>query len=632
MNLSRRSIFHSTLISVAFATNLCCGTVGFSQKISPEKERELIAVLRSKDPDADKAIACKKLAIDGSRDAVPELAALLKDERLASWARIALEAIPDKSADEALIKATYTLQGKLLVGTINSIGVRRDPAAVDSLKVRLLDKDIDVARAAAVALGRIGNTNAAQFLGALLANAQPELRTAVAQGLVYCAEQSAEKGNVAEAIKIYDDIRNAKVSMQRIVEATRGAILLRKLDGIPLLVEQLRSPEKELFEIGLATARELEGKSVDQALAAELQRAAPDRAALLIYAMADRTDTVELPSILNAAKAGPSVVRVAAINALARVGNTSCVPTLLAIAGESDLPLAIAAKTALAEIPDEGVNKAIAELLPKAEGRMLASLIEVVGLRQIEATKELMKSLNNSDKSIRGAALVSLGNTIPPSQMSVLIQQVVAPKQAEDLDIAIQALKTAAIRMPDRDECSSKLATAAEGVPLATKTTLLEVLGAVGGTKALQVIQKSAKSEDPQLRDVSTKLLGEWMTVDAAPVLLDLAKTLPTDKFQGRAVSGYIRIARQFVKNESERVAMFKNAMEASRQTKEQKLVLDTLKVFPSLETLKLAAKAAEVNELKEAASQAALAIAEKVANKEQAGEILAKAGITKAN
>ena len=110
---------------------------------SPEKEQALIAVLRSEASPAEKAIACKKLAIDGSSEAVPELAKLLSDPQLSSWARIALEAMPGKDADKALRDAADSLDGKLLVGMINSIGVRRDAEAVDSLTTRLQDKNAE---------------------------------------------------------------------------------------------------------------------------------------------------------------------------------------------------------------------------------------------------------------------------------------------------------------------------------------------------------------------------------------------------------------------------------------------------------------------------------------------------------
>ena len=44
----------------------------------------------------------------------------------------------------------------------------------------------------------------------------------------------------------------------RILEATRGAILARKGEGIPLLIEQVRSADKALFQIGLARLASLQ--------------------------------------------------------------------------------------------------------------------------------------------------------------------------------------------------------------------------------------------------------------------------------------------------------------------------------------------------------------------------------------
>ncbi|HYG35983.1 MAG TPA: HEAT repeat domain-containing protein, partial [Clostridia bacterium] len=121
-----------------------------------EKQRQLIAVLQSDAAPGQKAITCKQLAIYGTDEAVPALAPLLADERLASWARIALEAIPGPAADEALRQAMDKVQGKLLVGVINSIGVRRDVKAVKGLISKLETADAEVASAAAVALGQIG--------------------------------------------------------------------------------------------------------------------------------------------------------------------------------------------------------------------------------------------------------------------------------------------------------------------------------------------------------------------------------------------------------------------------------------------------------------------------------------------
>jgi HEAT repeat protein len=615
-----------------FTMAVATGRIGKCQNPSSENEPELIAVLRSDAPAADKALACKHLAIYGSSEAVPDLARLLTDESLASWSRIALEVIPGPEADEAMRKAMDSVHGRLLVGVINSIGVRRDAGAVNSLIGRLQDPDAEIASAAAVALGRIGDSAAAQTLRQALVDSPAEVRSAVAEGCVLCAERCLSEGNAIKAAEIYDDVRKADVPRQRTLEAARGAILARKQDGIPLLLEQIESPDEGLFQAALSTAREFPGNKVDEALAAALVRTPPERAALLILAMADRTDTVDLSAILEAAGHGPKQVRIAAIGALGRVGDATCVSPLLEIALEPDAELVRTAKTALAELPDENVDKDIVARLAEARGKPFSLLIEIVGQRRIQATAVLEKALDHSDPTVRSAALTSLGNTVPAESLSVLISQVVDPNHPDDALVARQALKTASIRMPDREACAMELATAIERSSSSTQSALLEILGAMGGTRALDTIGTAAKSVDPQLQDVSSRLLGQWMTIDAAPVLLDLAKTAPDDKYQIRALRGYIRIARQFNMSEQQRVEMCRNAFEVARQPAEQKLVLEVLKRYPNPEMLKLAFQAVQIPELKDEATQATLAIAQRLGNTDEVRERLSKVDSGKVN
>lgn len=598
---------------------------------SPEKEKELLAVLRSDAPASEKAITCKRLAIHGSRSSVAVLEPLLHDAQLSSWARIALEAIPGKEADKALRNAVDSLQGRLLVGTINSIGVRRDADAVDLLTARLQDKDADVASAAAVALGHIGNAAAAKTLLQSLAVAPAKVRSAVAEGCVLCAERLVAEGKTGEAVEFYDAVRSADVPKQRVIEATRGAILARKQEGIPLLLEQFRSPDKRFFQLALITAREFPGAEIDQALAAELERAAPPRAALMIQAMADRGETVVVAAVLNAAGEGPKPVRLAALDALARVGDASCLSVLMQTALDADPDLAQSAKETLAGIQGEGVDAQIVTLLTNAKEKSYPLLIELVGRRRINAGPILLKALDHSDAAVRSAALTALGETITLKQLPVLVSQVVDPAHPEDAPVAQQALKAAAVRMPDREACASELALALNRAPAATKGTLLEILSDVGGTKALNTLGAAAKSDDPELQDTASRLLGKWNSMDAAPILLDLAKTAPGNKYQVRALRGYIGLARKFAMPEPQRVKMLENAFEISRQPAQRKLVLEVLKLRPSAAALKLAIHAMQIPGLKDEATQATLVIAQKIGGKGvDVSKLLAGAGLAK--
>jgi hypothetical protein len=268
-------------------------------------------------------------------------------------------------------------------------------------------------------------------------------------------------------------------------------------------------------------------------------------------------------------------------------------------------------------------------LLPSAKGDTYRVLLQVVGQRRIPMVDEVVKALDHSDDSIRSAALVALGETVSLKQMEILVSQVIRPGHAEDLPVAQQALKAASVRMPDRDACATELTNALNRAPASAKTTLLEIITDVGGNTALQTLARAAKSSDPQLQDAGSRLLGTWNGVAAAPVLLDLAKTGPEEKYRVRALRGYLGLARKFTMPERDRVEMCQNAFDATRRISEHKLALDVLKIHPSLPGLKLAIKATNDPALKSDATAAAKAIAQKIKGKKsEANKLLADAGI----
>jgi HEAT repeat protein len=594
------------------------GNHATAEGLSIPTEKQLIETLHSGKPE-DKAIACKQLAIRGSKAAVPELAKLLADKQLASWARIALEAIPDPSADEALILAARDLPGELGVGAINSIGVRKSANAAKVLTELLKENDTQVASAAAVALGRIGDENARGALRQSLAATSPAVRSAVAEGCVLCAEQLLANGKNDQAAELYDQIRKADVPKQRMLEATRGVIIARGKGDVPLLVEQLESTDKKRFGLGLKVAREVEGPEVTEALAAELAKAPPERAALIVAALGDRGESKLSPTVLQAAREGDRQVRLAAIQVVGRAGDASALPALIDIATGDDADLSAAAKEALATVPGERVNKELASRLPEAKGKTLDVLIELVGKRRINAVAELIKVFHSSDDATRNAALVALGATAGPADLPLLISEVTSAKNGDDSKLAEKALQTACVRMPDRETTSAELAKAMPHASASAKASLLRILGAMGGPKALATVAAAVKEGDPEQQDVGTRVLGEWMTADAAPILLEITKSSVADKYRVRALRGYLRIARQQKMPDAERLAMFRQGLELAKRPEERELTLDILKRCPSTETIQLASSFMDDQQLRQHAVETAIFIAEKIKDKDPA-------------
>lgn len=628
---------HLQFLPRAFCCGLLIATFSFQQHCAAQVEKlsdetALIAILAADGPKADKALACKRLAVYGSEKAVPALAKLLSDPELASWTRIALEAIPGSASDQALRAACDSLEDNLLIGAINSLGVRRDLGSVKTLTTHLRSASPEVAQAAAFALGKIGDQGATTALRAALTTANSDsVRSAVAEGCVLCAERLAATGNAPAAIEIYDQVRTLKqIPVQRIVEATRGVILAKQKAGIPVLIEALRSPEKPLFYAALQSAREMPSSELATALLQAVKSASPDRAPLIVQTLADMPGTVDISTIIQLATTpGSKEVRMAALAAIGRTGDATCVDPLIKVALESE-DLYAPVKAALVELPDESLNQEVVKRMTSAAGdaeRQL--LLEVIGLRRVSATSELLTALRSPKSQIRAAALESLGSTLPQEQLGVLIAQVIAPTHAEDATAAQQALKTAAVRMPDREACSAQLTEALKDAPVTAQISLLNILGAVGGPTALQTLGTYAQNSNPKLKDAASAPLGKWMTSDAAPVLLKLATTGPADKFQSRALGGYIRIAKQFVLPEETRIEMIGNALEAAKKNEERlKNVLEAMKQFPSLGTLKLALDAAKSSTLKAEAKEIALEIATKLKDDPAAAALVKEAGL----
>lgn len=610
MNHSRCSFSLFAVVCVIAFVALSAASPAYGQQFD---EKDLLKILQSDTSKADKAVACKRLAIFGTEAAVPELEKLLADPQLSSWARTAIEAIPGEASDKALRNAAKTLEGRQQIGAVNSIGARRDKKSI-GLLARLLTSDSEpLASAAAFSLGKIGGENPAAILLYALGTTKGKVRSAVAHGGILCAEILNRAGETAKAVILYDAIRKADLPKQRIVEATRGAILAQADNkGLELLIETLNSNDRTMFQLALGTIREFPGDKLDPVLVEQLAVLPAPRAALLITAMADREQTVDVLAILNAAKSDVSVIQLSAIRSLQTVGDESCLDVLLELAIDAQDEISAAAQSTLATVRGKGVDEQIVERLGKAEGRIYPVLLRLVGQRRIIAVVEVAKGLDHSDENVRLASLFALGETVNQNELNILISQLAESRSESEKQAVQTALTKASVRMPDADRCTEMLVAAMKSSP-DVANELLETIGAVGGSSALKALSIAARSDDSEKQDIASRLLGKWNNTDAAPVLLDLAKNAPAQKFQIRALRGYIGIARKFPMPEKRRVEMCRNALAAAQRHQERLLVLDVLKVRPSQFGLDLANELKEIFEIHNQASAVADHISKKI-------------------
>lgn len=200
--------FRSLLPALSIALLAGCVTEPAATLPNPAEEKALAALTTSTDAH-EKARACQELAVIGGPAAVPALAALLNDAHLSDYARSGLEAIRAPAAGEALRKALDGLEGRQLAGVMNSLGVRREKAAVPDLRALALDAKRGVSAEAVASLGLIGTTEAANVLQQVLTAGPADLRIAAADASFVAAEHLANEGNPAAARGLLESVVRA---------------------------------------------------------------------------------------------------------------------------------------------------------------------------------------------------------------------------------------------------------------------------------------------------------------------------------------------------------------------------------------------------------------------------------------
>lgn len=613
--------------SFVFLAILSSASIGYSQS-SPSsfEQSDLIATLTSADtPKAEKAITCKRLAVFGGDQCVPDVAKLLIDPELTSWARITLEAIATPDAQSALIAAMESAEGLPLVGIINSLGVLRAPAAVEPLAEKLKSDDELVAASAAVSLGKIGGGSVEETLLTNLNDPRDSVRSAVAEGLVLAAEDSLAEGNSARASELYDSILSADVPPPRIVEATRGAILSRGTEGVALLVEKLGSDNERIRFVALSAARQIDGDEIIDALKKAVDNVPAAQKPLFLIALGDRGEASFIETMVAAIKSDDTNVRLAAIGMLQQIGDASCVDSLLAAASDNVTPVAEAAKETLAKLDHPEMDAVIQKRLADATGERRTTLINLVGARRIDAVDYLLSAADDSEKSVRSAALAALGQVATLEQLPILIER--ATDSEQDTAEAMSALRAACVRMPDQAACAKILSDAMSGATPQTKLSLLETVAAMGGPDALAVLGEVATEGSTAMKDAATRLLGNWMSVDAGTALAEVAKQ-PDNPFRIRAARGYLRLVRQFVMKPPQRHGMVRAAMEFVDRTEEKELLLDAAGRYPSGFMLKTVVDISSDPALAEQAKSVGLSIARKIPGNQQVAKLLEQLGI----
>jgi HEAT repeat protein len=592
--------------------------------IEQENDR-LVAVLKSDAPQFEKNQACKRLGYLGSDRCVPTLAGLLADEKLSHSARIALQSIPGEASEKALRDALDHAKGRQLAGVINSVGIRRDAAAVKKL-TRLLERpNDDVACAAATALGNIATSEAADAIAQAVRSAKGVRLAALQDANLRCAERLIAGGKQDQARRLCEPLLAAKLQHHVRVAAALGMLRSEKeSSAAKRLQEYLASSDEAKFEAAIQVARDWSNKSITMTLVAALNGANESRLPVLIDALRIRKDPSVVPQVAAVMQKASPPVKIVALRCIGQIGDRASIPRLVAAATDENKDVADAAIESISQLPGENIDQALIDQLAKSDSAKQRAIIVTLGRRSSTAAAPvLLGTLNSKDEAVRIAALEALSQSVGEKDFAKLLDRIPAAKSEAEKKAAIAAAEAACRRMPNTKLVAALVADRVASWPEPTwpeadRPVLIRMLGAIGGPAALDVIAKAAAQGTPQLQDAATKVLGEWITPDAAPYLYQIAST-SDHKYKTRALRGYLRIARQLNLTDRERISMCRQALEIATRPDERELALEILRRCPSAESVELASSLIDDKELKQHAVETAVFIAEKIKDKDPA-------------
>jgi len=472
-----------------------------------------------------------------------------------------------------------------------------------------------VGRAAARALGSIGNPAAAEALQSALVNAPSSYQLAICEGLFRCAESLAAAGRKRDAVRIYDRLRKMDTAAHQVRGgAVIGAILTRGSDGVALLREYLQSKDYIMFSAAVQAAQEMEGGEVTKVLTDGVKGLSADNQILIILALGKRGDAAAVPTLSGLAKSGDKIVRIEAIKALPDIGDASAASVLLELMGDSDGEISKTAEEAFAALPGEEVDAAVIAMLNGSDTNTRLTALDLMGRRRMtKSIPDLVKTTSEAEPKVRRAALKIVGELGSSKELPSLIDLFMDSNEPQIIGASGQAAIVVCMKEGNPQSYSDKFIELFAKARKPQKRVLLHMLSSTGGPKALETVRKAVDDGEEGIYRDAIRALSSWRSADAAPHMLVLAKKLTDQNEKTLCLRGYLGFASRVSLPADQRLSMCRDVEGVIERNEEKKLLLSALGNIDSTEALTMITPYLDVPATRREASMGALAIAERL-------------------
>ena len=561
--------------------------------------------------------ACQQLAIIGGDRALPDIARLLRKDETAGFACLALSTYPEGAADEVLREALASARGTAQIQIINTLGNRRNAAAVNALATLARGTDSAAAEAAILALGKIGNAPAREALATLF-KGDAGVDRAWAETRLPVASQLAEAGD-RSAMAMFEELLASSQPVYVRRGAFAGLLKLDEQNAETRILNTLHGTDEVLKPVAIAAIRDLPSKGVSEKFGAELPSLPVEQQVWLIESLTVRNDSAARTALIaTLGSSGDSTVRQAASQALGRLGDSAFArPLALALAAAKNDDEARIIESALAALQNgRETEEAVLAEMKLARDQTRARLISSLAARRSpEVITALIAETENPDAQPAKAAFRVLSRAATAENLEVLLG-----KFARLRNLALQAdvgtYAEQAVLQVDSPSARSEAVRSVlrQSFQTSSRSALVRLLPACGDANALAVLKLCLDEPVPEVQDAAVHALADWPDAQAWEPLLATFRRPRRPAHRDPALRGLVRlIGEQNARPDEKLVANYRQLLKDARGQNELKLVLGALGGAAHPEALKLALPIATDRSVRPEAEAAVKRIAEAI-------------------
>ena len=363
-------------------------------------------------------------------------------------------------------------------------------------------------------------------------------------------------------------------------------------DLTSMVVEILQDPDPEMRALALEQIRsDTPGEEATLRFTALLPELPIEGRAALLRALAERGDRAALPAVLKTLEGDEEqVVRLAAIEALGKLGGAAELPRLVDLLSSKSEPERDAARESLVRLPGgNAATESIVLMLKPQRPEVQAKLIGVLAERRgDDAVAELIRAAVAEDVLVRKAAMQALGKIGGPADIGAMVAGVLKAEGGSERVAAEKAVARVCARIDDPTHRADPLLAVVEKLDAADQRILLSTLGRVGGPAVLERVERAVASDDPAEHAAGVGALANWPDASVAPQLIRITKTGEHPAHRLTALRALIRVAPvSDGRSDAEKLALLERAMQMCTRDEERLLALNRAAAIRTVDSLR---------------------------------------------